>query len=99
MAIYPTAEVTAVFSEPDGSYASNRRVQLELRPGGYVWMKGGPTGWESFDPTGWPTGRDWVANMGDRRYLHCVVPAAELDRALPELGIRSQSLATPESRL
>lgn len=85
---YPSVSVDAVFSNADDTEPVTRTVTLELRDNGWLWMRGGPTGWESMQP-GPERGRAWMACVGTPgSWKRCVVPAAEMDRALDELGVR-----------
>jgi hypothetical protein len=80
--------VDALFDQLDGSPAMTRRVVLELRDSGYVWMIGGPTGYESLPATAGPFEKDWCACVGTRgRWAECIVPAAEMNRAYQWMGL------------
>lgn len=83
------ATVSAIFNKLDGSAPVRRDVELELR-GDYVWMRGGPTGYESAPAAGLAAhgDRDWAACIGtEGRWARCVVPASALRAGLVELGV------------
>jgi hypothetical protein len=83
--------VSTVWSKAgDGSDPTSRDVQLAF-DGEVIKMVGGPTGWESFRLADWlayPTADgSWPACAGTPgRWASCIVPAAEMSRALRELG-------------
>lgn len=79
-------EVSAEFTKlhRDGEITETRIVTLQLREGerDYVWMTGGPTGYESFALDEWRSG-DWCACAGTvGSWARCIVPAAEMTRAV-----------------
>lgn len=85
--IVATTTVTAIFGTDDAT--RQRTVTLQLDERGWVHMRGGPTGYESFEPS---TSiaiirQGWWACMGDGRYEDCVVSGANLERALRDLGV------------
>jgi hypothetical protein len=80
--------VTATFDKLDGTPEYKRVVTLELRDRGYVWMIGGPTGYESLPATAGPFDKPWCACVGTPgRWMECIVPADEMNRAYREMGL------------
>jgi hypothetical protein len=86
--------VTAVFDRLDGTPTFTREVVLDIH-GDYVWMHGGPTGYESLPASAFTdprhAGKAWLACFGTPGVMshwdYCEVPWTEFERAGREMGL------------
>lgn len=83
--------VTAQFDRLDGSEPFDREVVLDVHLD-YVYMHGGPTGYESLPAGAFKNPaivtRGWCACAGTRGvWLRCSVSGSEMARAGQELGL------------
>ena len=85
--------VDVVISSPFGQRPAWTRetiLPIELRRGEWLYLIGGPTGYESFSLASYlanDTGLDWCACAGFSDWNRCVVKAASLRAALGRLGL------------
>lgn len=88
------ATVAATFSDQDGRNAYSRDCIIiyddSVR---LVKLRGGPTGYESFevrepiDPRLFGEMGGWLACFGSDRYQRCIIPGDEMLRAMREFGL------------
>jgi hypothetical protein len=92
-------KVMAVFDRLNGTPTFECEVTLDIH-NDYVWMHGGPTGYESLPASAFSDprhkGRGWLACFGTpgnyNHYDQCTVPWPEFERAGREMGLTD---ATP----
>lgn len=94
-----TQDATAWFQPKKGKkYSKTVQIEYRMREDNsrWIYMIGGPTGWESAEPLKM-IGRGWLACFGTGHWEKCWVEEPELHRVLVEFGLREK--AKPQDKV